>query len=340
MILEKFCPECLEETDCSPIEITKEFEVKDEKIKIKARYLTCHQCNEIIPDPKLDEENFQRVYAEYRRRKNLLQPGEIVALRNKYGLSQRQLAKILGWSHATLSRYETGALQSASHNNELILLQDPRNMLVIVERNSGNLSEREVETIRIRVEKMVEQEHDFKTNWLTMLERVFTKESSKYTGFRKFNFDKFVQMVKFFALRDPKLYKVKLMKYLWYADFLNFKRTTVSISGLQYVHLPLGPVPEEHEILLSLLVRGNEHIEKEYVDLGYENPAELYKAIGDFDESLFAPEELKTLEDVYEELHHHGSTSISNLSHKEMAWLDTSDGEPITYEYARDLSLS
>lgn len=339
MTSEKFCPECLELTVCSPIEIKKEFEVKDEKIKIKACYFICQQCKEIIPDPKLDEENFQRIYTEYRRRKNLLQPAEIVALRNKYGLSQRQLAKILGWSHATLSRYETGALQSASHNNELILLQDPRNMLMIVERSSGNLSERETETIRKKVGKLVEQEHDFKNNWLTMMERIFAKAPSKYTGFREFNFDKFVQMVKFFALRDSKLYKVKLMKYLWYADFLNFKRTTVSISGLQYVHLPMGPVPEEHEILLYLLVRGKEHIEKEYVDLGYENPGELYKAIGDFDESLFDPGELKTLGDVYEALNCHSSTSISNHSHKEMAWLNTSDGEIISYEYARELSL-
>lgn len=340
MTLENFCPECLENTECTPIEIQKVFEVRDEKIEIKANYLRCNQCDEIIPDPKLDEENFQMIYAEYRRRKKLLHPHEIVNIRNKYGLSQRQLAKILGWSHATLSRYETGALQSPSHNLELVLLENPENMLTVIERNTENLTHKEIETIRKRVNALIEQEQFSKKNWFTILERLFTKKPSKYTGFKEFNFDKLVQMVKFFAQRDSRLYKVKLMKYLWYADFLNFKRSTLSISGLQYTHMQLGPVPDEHEALLTLLTRAKEHIQKEYVDLGYENPGELYRAVGDFDDSLFDLDELKTLEDVYEELNHHSSTSISNYSHKEMAWLDTIDGEIISYEYARDLSLS
>jgi len=286
------------------------------------------------------QENFHQAYNEYRRRKNLLQPKEITDLRNKYGLSQRQLAKILGWSHATLSRYETGVLQSVSHNNELILLKNPRNMLEVFERNSCNLNEKEIEVIRNKVQKMVEQEHQFENNLLTVLEQMFTKTPSEYTGFKEFNLDKVIQIVKFFASRDNRLYKVKLMKYLWYADFLHFKRTTVSMSGLQYVHLPMGPVPEEHEILFSLIVRGNEHIEKEYVDLGYDNLGELYKAIGNFDDSFFDPEELETLEYAYETLNHHSSTSISNYSHKEMACFDTNAGEMISYEYARELSLS
>ncbi|MDQ7792045.1 MAG: type II toxin-antitoxin system antitoxin SocA domain-containing protein [Candidatus Desulforudaceae bacterium] len=50
-------------------------------------------------------------------------------------------------------------------------------------------------------------------------------------------------MIKFFAVNDVRVLKVKLMKYLWYSDFLHFKRNTVSISGLSYVRAPFGPVP-------------------------------------------------------------------------------------------------
>ena len=174
---------------------------------------------------------------------------------------------------------------------------------------------------------------------IVALEKIFIKKPSKYTGFEVFNFDIFVQMVKFFARRDSRLFKMKLMKYLWYADFLNFKRTTLSISGLEYVHLPLGPVPDNHEILLSLLSNESEHIAKDYIDLGYENLGELYKAVGECDETFFTPEELRTLECVYDSLNKHTSTSISDYSHKEKAWLETNDGESISYENSRDLSL-
>lgn len=340
MILEHFCPECLDYTNCIPIRVEESFIVKDEDITIEANYLRCLECEKNIPDFKLDEENFQKVYAEFRKRKNLLQPNEIKDIRIKYGLSQRKFARLIGWSHATLSRYETGALQSISHNNELVLLQEPKNLLKIIERNSGNFSEKEIHVVKNKVEKLVKQEEESKSNIFTMLEKRFVLKPSKFTGFKEFNFNKFVQLVKFYASRDPRLSKVKLMKYLWYSDFLSFKRTTLSISGLKYVHLPMGPVPENYEDLLYLLTMEKEHIEKDYVDLGCENFGELYKSVGDFDESLFEKEEVDTLIDVYKALCDYTSTSISDLSHKETAWREISNGDIISYEYAINLSLS
>jgi len=102
----------------------------------------------------------------------------------------------------------------------------------------------------------------------------------------------------------------------------------------------MGPVPENYEDLLYLLTMEKEHIEKDYVDLGCENFGELYKSVGDFDESLFEKEEVDTLIDVYKALCDYTSTSISDLSHKETAWREISNGDIISYEYAINLSLS
>jgi hypothetical protein len=45
--------------------------------------------------------------------------------------------------------------------------------------------------------------------------------------------------------------KTKLMKLLWYADFLIFKKYKRSISGAPYWHKEFGPVPVEHDTVLG-----------------------------------------------------------------------------------------
>ena len=37
---------------------------------------------------------------------------------------------------------------------------------------------------------------------------------------------------------------------MFYADFLNYKETGASITGLEYSKLPLGPVPEQFDTQL------------------------------------------------------------------------------------------
>jgi hypothetical protein len=44
-----------------------------------------------------------------------------------------------------------------------------------------------------------------------------------YTGFKRFDFEKFKSLVLYFSLSEDKLFKAKLMKHLWYADNLFFK---------------------------------------------------------------------------------------------------------------------
>lgn len=47
-------------------------------------------------------------------------------LREKYGLSQQQLARLLGWGRVTVQRYEKGALQDTAHDLLLRQLEDPQ----------------------------------------------------------------------------------------------------------------------------------------------------------------------------------------------------------------------
>jgi DNA-binding transcriptional regulator YiaG len=60
------------------------------------------------------------VYDIYRQKKGLMGPTEIKELRKRLGgLSQRGLSTLLNWSPATIARYETGAIPSIAHNEQL-----------------------------------------------------------------------------------------------------------------------------------------------------------------------------------------------------------------------------
>src|SRR5690625_7596981 len=80
-----------------------------------------------------------------------------------------------------------------------------------------------------------------------MADNLFVRETSLYTGYGTFDLDKVTQIVKFFATKDENLFKLRLLKYLFYSDFLFFKRFSVSLSGLTYQRFPMGPVPRSEE---------------------------------------------------------------------------------------------
>lgn len=228
MNYQQFCPECLELKEFNEVYRKETFNVKQEKIIVNSRYLKCTECLEEILVPGEEDENFSKAYDMYREKKNLLFPEEIKIVREKYGLSQRMLAKILGWGHATLSRYETGALQSISHNNELVLIKEPENMLKLLETNKGNLSIDEYNEVRKkiiatidskedRIYKMIEEMHHLHAiNWnedniLKFYVSKTTKkkliETAKQEGLSESEFVKecFVRGLEYSTMKNPLL---------------------------------------------------------------------------------------------------------------------------------------
>src|SRR5262245_15507580 len=65
----------------------------------------CSHCGRISIDDAAD----QQISAAFRREARLLTPEEIRQGREKLGLTQKQLANLLGVGEATVSRWETGA---------------------------------------------------------------------------------------------------------------------------------------------------------------------------------------------------------------------------------------
>jgi len=88
------------------------------------------------------------------------------------------------------------------------------------------------------------------------IEAIYAKfEDPLLFGKAPLNLNKVVEMINYFAAQISSLHKVKLMKLLRYADALHYKRTGRAISGLIYLAMDMGAVPEAYRHLMLLDVR-------------------------------------------------------------------------------------
>ncbi|QWS49419.1 type II toxin-antitoxin system MqsA family antitoxin [Bacillus sp. JNUCC-24] len=169
MLVQHFCPECLEDRNFTEVFEEEVFKIKDEEINVNCRYLQCEVCNEKILHPDHPDENYDKAYNLYRIRKNLLQPDEISQIRKMFSLTQRDFAKILDWSHATVSRYETGALPSKTHSNFLKSIRKyPPLLLDLAIENRDSLSDELVERIETIIQQLQEQSASHQENTISL----------------------------------------------------------------------------------------------------------------------------------------------------------------------------
>lgn len=56
-------------------------------------------------------------------------------------------------------------------------------------------------------------------------------------------------------------------------------------------------------------------------------------------EGILSENELAVLDRIYNKFASFGSVDISNYSHKEKGYMETKQGEIISYEYAKDIEL-
>lgn len=129
MTLIKFCVHCLEHTPVELVTIPEKVEIQGEEVIYDAKYYRCSICGGYTPNDELTDENLDEAYRKFREKKGMLQPDVFLYIREKlYQVSIRVMAKLIGCSPATLSRYENGELQSKQHDIQFKTLKNPRAM--------------------------------------------------------------------------------------------------------------------------------------------------------------------------------------------------------------------
>ncbi len=326
------CPLCEAEASVEHVRTEKTINVRGEPIKVAFDLPTCVKCGEGFINPKTDRDPLAEAYRVFRHRHTMLQPEEIKELRKRYGVTQGELSRILGWGAATLSRYENGALQDATHDRALKLLDDPQNLLRLIEAVPDALGEKRRSSLVNTLKRIVKDEHPIERcleEWFGHDERSF------FTGFHPLDMDKFFNCILYFC-KGGKL-KTVINKLLFYSDFKHFKTYSMSITGAQYVHLHYGPVPKNYEMCLAKLVN-EESIEIDEV-LYPDVVGQMYTTVEEPLLGIFSDKELITLSTVKEHFKSYGAKGISEFSHGERGYKETSHRQPISYEYAAFLKI-
>jgi len=161
------------------------------------------------------------------------------------------------------------------------------------------------------------------------------------SGFKEYDLEKLKNMILYLVKRLDGVLKVKLNKLLWYCDFLHFKETSVSITGSQYVRLKYGQVPDNYERIIGTMQP--ELLDKDEIPFNTKDGIQIgeeFTALVEPDESIFSEKEIQVMDFIADTFHEDTSTSIMEKSHREAAYQRCKDGDIISYEYAKELSLS
>ena len=331
--IKNICLNCEKETNTQYIKTKEPFKVRGEEIELEVEYLKCLECGNEFRPPKSTVDPIDQAYREYRKRHSMLQPEEIREHRERYGLTQQEMSKLLGWGFATLSRYENGALQADAHEKALRLSTEPHNLLSLIQQNPDAISSEDKRERVINELKIIDAESC--TFEKIYLDRFGDYPQDEMSGFKRLNMAKVFNAILFFCKDGT--FKTRLNKFLFYADFKNYKETSSSITGLRYIHLQFGPVPDNYEYYFASLVHDRTlTIEEVCFD---EHCGEKLTSAKTPDITLFSDRELKTLLFVKEHFEKMSSKDISEYSHQEKAYSQTSTGDFISYHYADELSI-
>lgn len=325
------CPNCETETGLEVVRAEEIVEVRGEQMKVESEYFKCSKCGVEFENTR-GADSLAIAYREYRRRHEMLQPEQIRDWRKKNGLTQKELSLLLGWGDVTLSRYENGSLQVDAHEKILRLAMEPHNLIALIEESPDALSNNKRERLLSELRAADAEAHSFDR---LFEERFGNYSPDEFSGFRKLDIHKLANAILFFSVGGQ--LKTKLNKLLFYADFKHFKEYAVSITGARYIHLQYGPVPNKYEYFFAELTDERFlNIEEEILGnyTGFNCVARTKP-----DQNAFDSTEYDTMIYVKNYFQKFGSVEIKDFSHQENGYISTSDGEMISYLYARDLKI-
>lgn len=312
-------------------------EFRKAPFEVEFHYYRCEDSGEQFTTTELDELNTNQVYNQYRDKFNIPFPDEITNIRQKYGVSAAKMSEILGLGVNSYRQYEAGEMPSVSNAKLIQMARNPENFLEMVQL-CESLDIKAKRSITHRVENLIDAHHREEFNFKLKDYLLGSHLADIYSGYRNPNFDKFAEMVVFFS-HQLKPFKTKLNKLLFYADFLMFKKTCFSISGVRYVAIDRGPVPNNFNSIFEFL-SNNDIVDISYKQFpqGYVGEQFVGRSTRPFDASLFTAEELAIMHLVATTFCDASTSDIIEMSHLEDAWLDNKQGKnTISYRYAFDL---
>ena len=332
----RLCTCCMEEHEVKTVLVNEETTFKNKRITYEASYLYCDTAEELYMDEQQMQENDIRLKNAYRKSEGLLTSSDISNIRAKFGISQSDFCILLGWGKKTITRYESHQVQDKAHDTILKKIdQDPEWFLWLLKDSRKSLSSGAFQKYLTAATALFEKDQDAYLRKAIEANYARFQENPLFRGNTNLSLDKVVDVIRYFAAsaKITALYKVKLMKLMWYADALSYKLRGFAITGLVYQALPMGAVPIGHNSIIDL-----KDVPCEEVDIGETN-AYHFSLKGENTFPFLTDDDKKILDTVIEKLGKMNKNELINFMHKEQAYIETAPRDVISFKYAESLQI-
>ena len=273
---------------------------------------------------------WNQVTNQYRAKYGLPYTDEIIDVRKRYGVSAAKMSQILGIGVNQYRLYEQGEVPSVSNGRMIRSVMNPKVMLEMVESSKNEMSKSEYERIVSKVKAVIAESEAYKLEQYET-KRLFSVPRGAENGYAQISIDRLKNILLFFISKGNGVFFTKMNKLLFYADFMAYRVTGKSVSGLAYKAIAHGPVPMRWDRIYSFF----DEIDQEIVQFsdGREGTKLVSKLSPDMAE--FSDDELRILEYVSQRFKNETPTQISETSHEEEAWKKYKDSDKlISFEMA------
>ena len=332
----RLCTCCMEEHDVKTVRVRETNTFKGVPVEYDAEYFYCDRADETYADEQQISQNDIAMKNAYRAHEGLLTSDQITAIRARYGISQSDLCLLLGWGAKTITRYESHQVQDIAHDTILRKLDaDPEWFLKLLQAAKGSLSPASYSKYLEAGTTLFEQDHDLYLKSAIMAKYVRFSQNIEVNGNASLSLDVVVDMIRYYANSAlvTSLYRVKLMKMLWYADALSYKRRGHAMSGLVYRALPMGAVPVAYESIVDLSA-----INCEEIDMG-DGTGYRFMPTEDKTYPSLSDEDKEILDVVIQRFGKVSKNEIVETMHQEDAYIETAPNDIIQFKYAETLSI-
>lgn len=333
-----YCPYCKKEVEYK-IEKRELKEFRGIEVNTFENVAICNECNQDLYVNEFENENNERIYQIYREKADIIKAEDIIKLREKYDISQRELTSILGFGKMTINRYERGGLPTKSQSDYIKLLIENDDKFIEKVKESyekNNINEKTYnKIISEEVEKDISKK-EVQDNIRRYLKSVLNRKPDIYNGYKSLDLEKVENIISYIASKVRNLTITSLNKYLWYIDMLSFNERTVAITGLTYQNQRFGPtiVYKKYDEL-SLL---DDKYTREDIETENGNTTKIVSN-NNFNFDKITSSEKEIIDTIIRLLKNKNVTDISEMSHREDGWKKTKRFEQISFEYAMNLKL-
>ena len=333
-----YCPYCKKEVEYK-IEKRDVKEFRGIEINSYENVAVCKECHQDLYVNEIEEKNNERIYELYREKANIIKPQDIVQLREKYDISQRELTAILGFGKMTINRYERGGVPTKSQSDYIKLLIENDNKFVEKVKEAyknGNINEKTYgkivsEELNINISK-----EEVQDNIRKYLKFVLSRKPDIYNGYKDLDIEKIENIISYIASKVKNLTITSLNKYLWYIDMLSFNQRSIAITGLTYQNQKFGPtIVDKKYDEISLL---DDKYTREDIETENGNTTKIISN-GNYSLDKITDSEKKIIDTIIKMLKNKSVTDISEMSHREDGWKKTKRFERISFEYAMNLNI-